>query len=192
MSLTDAEKWNAIYARGEHIRNKPVQVLCDYAYLLPRSGNALDIACGTGSNAIFLAQHGLDVAAWDISEQAIKLLREKALQMHLAISTRICDVTMESIAENSFDTIVVSYFLDRKLIPALINALKHNGLLFYQTFSREYIDNTGPKNADYRLATNELLRLCHELKIVLYHEEGLIGNTQQGFRNEVMLIGQRR
>ena len=35
---------------------KPAQVLSDYAYLLPESGTALDLACGRGGNALFLAR----------------------------------------------------------------------------------------------------------------------------------------
>lgn len=191
MSHIDAEKWNAIYSSGKYGKYEPTRILHDYAHLLPKSGNALDVACGTGSNALFLARHGLKVSAWDISEQAIKILNEKASQLGIHIETKICDVVNEPPAENSFDVIVVSYFLERKLIPELIKALNYEGLLFYQTFSRERIDDTGPSNNDYRLARNELLELCHNLKIILYHEEGLVGNTQQGFRNEVMLIGQR-
>lgn len=191
MSQSDAEKWDAIYSAGKHLRNEPVKVLQDYAHLLPTTGTALDVACGSGSNALFLARHGLKASAWDISEQAINLLNEKASQMHINIETRVCDIVKKPPDENSFDIIVVSYFLDRVLFPALVKALKNNGLLFYQTFSIERTNNTGPSNDNYRLARNELLELCHDLKIILYHEEGLVGNTQKGLRNEVMLIGQR-
>jgi tellurite methyltransferase len=74
----------------------------------------------------------------------------------------------------------------------LISALKPDGLLFYQTFTRTCVENTGPRNEAYRLGDNELLQCCNELHILAYHEEGLAGNIKQGFRNEAMLIGQRR
>ena len=192
MPDTDAEKWNAIYAAGGHTRDEPARVLRDFAYLLPVSGTALELACGRGANALFLAGKGLDVHAWDISEEAIASLHTRANDLHLTLETRICDVTADPPSADSFDIIVVSYFLERALIPAIINALRKNGLLFYQTFIRDRTNDTGPHNNNYRLAENELLHLCHNLHIVLYHEEGMIGNTQQGFRNEAMLIGQRR
>jgi tellurite methyltransferase len=47
----------------------------------------------------------------------------------------------ESLTENAFDVIVVSRFLDRTLSDAIIDALKPDGLLFYQTFTRDK-DNT--------------------------------------------------
>lgn len=192
MSHTDAEKWNAIYAADGHDRQIPARVLSEFAHLLPESGTALDLACGRGANALFLATTGLNVHGWDISGEAITSLNTKAGQLKLKIETRICDVTTEYLPPDIFDVIVVSYFLERKLFPVIINALKKNGLLFYQTFIRERIDESGPRNNEYRLGENELLHLCRDLHIVFYREEGKTGNTQQGFRNEAMLIGQRR
>lgn len=191
MAHPDAEKWDAIYRSGGQ-RQQPVNVLKNYAHLLPAAGTAFEPACGNGANAVFLAQHGLETSAWDISQEAIHNLDDRARQMGLQINTRICDVLADPPPENSFDVIVVSYFLERLLIPSLVRALKTHGLLFYQTFTRERVDDSGPNNENYRLAGNELLQLCRDLHIVLYHEEGLIGNTRQGFRNEAMLIGQRR
>ncbi len=192
MPNTDAEKWNAIYAAGGHARDGPARVLQEFAHLLPDTGTALDLACGRGANALFLAEKGFRVYAWDIAEEAIANLNNKASDLHLTLETRLCDVTAGPPSADSFDIIVVSYFLERALMPSIINALRENGLLFYQTFIRARIDDTGPRNNNYRLGENELLHLCHDLHIVLYHEEGMIGNTQQGLRNEAMLIGQRR
>lgn len=192
MPDNEAEKWNTIYATGGHARETPAKVLSEFAHLLPDTGTALDLACGMGANALFLAERGLDVHAWDISEEAITRLNTKSNEIQLKLETRICDVTAVPLPKNNFDVIVVSYFLERTLIPSIINALKNNGLLFYQTFIQERINDSGPRNEDYRLGENELLRLCHDLHIILYREEGRIGNIQEGFRNEAMLIGLHR
>ena len=192
MSHPDADKWNAVYQSGKHGRDEPVRILKDYAHLLPKIGTALDLACGTGANAIFLAQHGLQTSAWDVSEQAIIRLHESAIQLGLKIDTEIRDVIVKPPEANRFDVIVVSYFLERTLIPYIIDALRMNGLLFYQTFTKERIDDTGPTNDNYRLAENELLELCSDLHIVIYREEGTIGDTASGLRNEAMLVGQSR
>ncbi|MBI4005666.1 MAG: class I SAM-dependent methyltransferase [Gammaproteobacteria bacterium] len=192
MPHPDADKWNAVYLASMHVRNEPVRVLKDHSYLLPKSGTALDLACGTGVNAIFLAQHGLQTFAWDISEQAIKQLRETVNRLHLNIHTEIRNVIDMPPEVETFDVITISYFLERTLMPYIINALRMHGLLFYQTFLKERVDDTGPTNDAYRLAENELLELCAGLHIVKYLEEGMIGNVANGFRNEAMLIGQRR
>ena len=192
MPLTDAEKWNSIYSSGDHSQNDVAEILRNYSYLLPETGNALDIACGTGNNSLFLASQGLETHAWDISEQAISRLQAAARQNHLEIYTEIRDVVRFPPDENSYDVVFVGHFLDRKLFPAIIKALHLEGLLYYQTFTAEKTDITGPQNPEYLLAPNELLRLCKELHILLYREEGKTGNSDQGFRNRAMLIGQRR
>lgn len=191
MASDDAGKWDAIYQAGGHQRRQPVRVLQDYAYLLPESGKALDVACGVGGNAVFLAGRGLHTSAWDVSAEAIARLGENAKSAGVTVHTRVCDVTASPPEPESFDVIVVSYFLERSLMPALIRALKPGGLLFYQTFIRERVDDSGPRNDDYRLARNELLQLCRELTIRVYHEEGTAGDTSRGLRNEALLIGQK-
>ena len=67
------------------------------------------------------------------------------------------DVEQEPPQANSFDVIVVSYFLERKLAPALMNALRPNGLLFYETFIREKPQGVGPSNPDFLLGENDIL-----------------------------------
>ncbi len=192
MPHPDAEKWNTIYAAGEHIAKNPARVLTENRHLLPQHGKALDLACGTGANALLLARSELETHAWDVSEVAIQELQHQAANNNLPIVTEVRDVLAYPPTPQSFDVITVSYFLDRKLFPALISALKPEGLLFYQTFTREKTSDTGPRNPEYRLAPNELLQLCSGLHILVYREEGLVGNTTQGFRNEAMLIGQKR
>ena len=192
MSHSDAEKWDAKYRAGYHDRTKPADVLSEYGHLLPVQGRALDLACGTGANALFLARRGLKTTAWDISAEAMAVLRTQAAANNLVLETRTCDVTDTVIPAQSFDVISVSYFLERTLFPAIINALKMNGLLFYQTWLRERCTEKGPRNEDFRLGANELLQLCGGLHIIIYREEGLTGDPGQGLRDEVMLIGQRR
>lgn len=92
----------------------------------------------------------------------------------------------------SYDVVVVSRFLDRNLKDAIIGALKPGGLLFYQTFDRDKVGGAGPNNPDYLLSNNELLRMFSLLQVVFYRENGLIGNTEKGLRNEAQFIGQKQ
>lgn len=192
MACSDTEKWNTKYLAGDHYQTEPARVLSDYCHLLPRQGQALDLACGTGANALLLARRGFKVSAWDISAEAISILRKRAAEINLILEYRVCDVTNIFIPAQTFEVITVSYFLDRTLFPAIINALKPNGLLYYQTWTREHSGDGGPHNENFRLGANELLHLCRDLHIMLYREEGLTGNIKKGLRDIAMLIGQRR
>ena len=98
----------------------------------------------------------------------------------------------ESFTECSFDIIVVSRFLDRTLSDAIIGALKPDGLLFYQTFTREKTNPKPPNNPDYLLNENELLTLFSPLRVIFYRENALIGEHQRGLRNEAQFVGRKR
>jgi 2-polyprenyl-3-methyl-5-hydroxy-6-metoxy-1,4-benzoquinol methylase len=187
--MADLNQWNNRYQTTTDFP-EPCQVLVDYAYLLPSLGSALDLACGLGANAFFLANRGLETYAWDYAKVAITRLQAHATSQQVPIYTQVRDVVQEPPPPTTFDVIVICHFLDRSLIPSLIHALKPNGLLFYQTFTRTYVDEQGPKNPDYRLANNELLKLFSQLKIIMYREEGRVGDTTQGFRNQAQLIAQ--
>ena len=120
------------------------------------------------------------------------MIQPVAVSENLNLVTEQRDIVLQPPAANSFDVIVVSHFLDRSITAALSDALRHNGLLYYQTFIKDKRDTCGPKNPDYRLDTNELLQLFAGLQIIHYREDGTIGDLQCGFRNEAMLIARRR
>lgn len=163
-------------------------MLADHVHLLPPTGIALDLACGLGGNALLLAGKGLQVYAWDVSRVAIERLRLAAAEQGLNIAAEVRDVEQTPWPQTAFDVIVVSRFLCRSLAGPIMAALKPGGLLFYQTFVRAKAEGVGPSNPDYLLERNELLRLFSGLTVVAYREEGLIGDTSRGFRNEAMLV----
>ena len=182
------QKWNLRYADGDPATASPCAVLEQFAHLLPQQGAALDLACGLGGNAGFLAARGLMTRAWDLSPIAIGKLREHAQIHGLPIRAEERDVEKEPPKPDTFDVIVVSYFLDRAIAPSLAAALRPGGLLFYQTWTREAVDDRGPGNPDFRLAPNELLQLFPTLRLIAYREEGRFGNPAEGLRNEAWLV----
>jgi len=189
--MADQREWNQRYREQANTSAPaPALVLTENAHLLPEQGSALDLACGLGGNAIFLAQCGLQVSAWDYSATAIEQLNTYAKQNDIELQAEVHDVVLEPPAAQSFNIIVVTRFLERSIIPQLCNALKPQGLIFYQTFISEKDPAVGPGNPDYLLQPNELLKLFAQLRIRVYREEGLLGDKEHGFRNEAMLVAQ--
>lgn len=184
-------KWDAIYSQAGNEACPPAQVLAENAFLLPENGTALDLACGLGGNAIFLARQGLAVTAIDISSVAIEKLTAHAALQGLDINASQQKIDRHSLMELRFDVIVVSRFLDRNLSDAIIGALNPAGLLFYQTYTRKKAGRHGPNNPDYLLAESELLALFSPLRPVFYRDNGLIGNKMMGLRGEAQFIGQK-
>jgi 2-polyprenyl-3-methyl-5-hydroxy-6-metoxy-1,4-benzoquinol methylase len=183
-------KWNERYraATGER---QAARVLAENLHLLPDTGRALDLACGLGANALLLARRGLEVVAWDVAEVPIAALQKTARELGLSIRAEVRDVESQPPVAETFDVIVVSYFLNREIIPALIQALRPGGLVYYQTFTRQRVCDRGPRRAEFRLADQELLHLFSGLQLVLYREEGCIGDVRKGLRDEAMFIGRK-
>lgn len=186
----EQEKWDRRYAAAKG-KPRAAQVLWEGHHLLPPSGDALDLACGLGGNALLLAQAGLTVQAWDLSPVAIAALQSRAAAARLHVQAVVRDVDAQPPMPASFDVITVSYFLQRALVPALCAALRPGGLLFYQTFVKDKVFQTGPANADFLLAESELLTMFAPLCLRVYHEAGALGDITQGLRNEALFIGQK-
>ena len=106
-----ADKWNKIYGVSEHSKPQAAKVLRENLHLLPSKGNALDVACGLGNNALLLAQHGLETCAWDISQTAIDKLQTYSENLDISLQVEARDITASPPAPKSFDIIVVSRFL---------------------------------------------------------------------------------
>jgi SAM-dependent methyltransferase len=185
------EKWDKRHADADK-HPTPAEVLKRNLHLLPEKGRALDLACGLGGNALTLAGHGLETLAWDISPVAIERLNAFAANEGLAnLSAQVRNVEQLPPSPASFDLIIVSYYLERALIPGLIDALLPGGLIYYQTFTQAAVSNLGPSNPAYRLVDNELLQLFSRLKLRYYREENRLGNLHEGIRDVAMLVAQK-
>ncbi|GJM05778.1 MAG: type 12 methyltransferase [marine bacterium B5-7] len=185
------EKWDRNYDACSSNYPTSAKVLRQNQHLLPTQGTALDLACGRGANAICLAENGLSVSAWDISASALRHLSNEAERKGLIIKIDSRNISEQPPESNSFDVITVSNFLERELIDTIRNAVKADGLIFYQTFIIDKTSNVGPNNPDYLLGKNELLNLFNDWNIICYKEEGTVGKIHAGFRNQAMLVAQK-
>ena len=188
--MSQKDRWNERY-RNSDSPPQAARVLSGNLHLLAGSGRALDLACGRGGNALLLAECGYQVDAWDISDVAVLSLQALAKEHQLTVFPQIMDTIDLPALNNIYDVIIISYFLQRDLFPWLIAALKPGGLIFYQTFTQTKVSDRGPKNNDFRLADQELIKQLSFLQLLVYREEGAQGNTVEGFRDEVMYIGRK-
>ena len=152
---------------------EPSRWLVDHAHILPRAGDALDVASGSGRNAFWLAARGLKTVAVDRSPESVAGIRATAAQRHLPIHTVVVDLEIEgaSLPVSAFDVVVVVHYLHRALFPALKDALRPGGLLVYETFTRAQALRGRPTNPDFLLEPGELRTLVAPLDI-LFEREG--------------------
>jgi len=167
------ERWNERYARDDlkPFPDAPAEWLVEHRDLLPGGGRALDVACGDGRNALYLAQRGYEVDAIDASDVIIGALRAAAQERDLAITPRVVDLRREPLPAGPYDVIVTLNFLQRDLFRALQEALAPAGLLFYETLAQAHVEELGRSfNPAYLLERRELLRAFPRLEVVAHHE----------------------
>jgi tellurite methyltransferase len=168
----DQTRWNKKYEGKEFALGKePNPFLKKYLPLLLR-GKALDIAAGEGKNAVFLATHGFEVDAVDISEKGLRKVRKLAKEAGVRVHTILSDLDVYPIEENKYDLIVNFYFLGRSLVPRIKKGLKKGGKVIFETYTLEHrkLGVQGPKQANYFLKPNELIRLFKDFRILFYRE----------------------
>jgi len=172
----ERDKWNQRYLEGTHGNLSPDSLLIDafdryIEPLFPNAGVALDIAGGTGRHAIFLAKKGWRVRLTDIAEAGIANARANAGSMANRIDFRVEDLTRFDGDRESYELILVFFFLRREMFPELVKALKPGGLLIYKGYTRGQAKFCGgPTNPDYLFGENELLDSFRELQVLHYAE----------------------
>lgn len=151
----------------------PARWLVDHAHVLPATGDALDVASGSGRHAFWLAARGLRTLAIDRSAPAIAEIRETARRLHLPLRAEIVDLESDDarLSVAAYDVIVVVHYLHRALFPALRAALKPGGVLVYETFTRAQAQRGKPTNPAFLLEPGELGTLVAPLD-VLFAREG--------------------
>jgi SAM-dependent methyltransferase len=160
-------------AQEDGVTLEAARWLVDHAHVLPFTGDALDVASGSGRNAFFLAARGLNTLAVDRSAAAIDGIRATAARLHLPIRAEVLDLETGSatLPLAAYDVIVAVHYLHRPLFPALKAALKPGGMLVYETFTRAQAQRGRPTNPAFLLRPGELRDLVAPLE-VLFEREG--------------------
>jgi tellurite methyltransferase len=171
------DRWNERYAQADRqwLPETPAEWLVEHEGLLTGGGRALDVACGDGRNALYLAQLGYMVDAIDVSDVAIGAVRAtvQARGLTMTIAPRVVDLEREPSPAGPYDVIVMLNFLQRDLFEPLARALAPGGLLLLETLARSHVDELGHSfNPDYLIEPGELLRAFGDLEIV-DHREGV-------------------
>jgi tellurite methyltransferase len=135
-----------------------------------RPRHALDLACGAGRNALWLAKQGWRVTAVDGSAAAIAILRERAAARGLNVDARVADLAGDEfpIARAAWDLVAILYYLQRNLFEAAKRGVAPGGLLI----SIVHIAEPGEEPTPHRLRSGELETYFAGWEIVHYYEGG--------------------
>jgi SAM-dependent methyltransferase len=152
-----------------HNQETPSSWMQRYAALLAPGRSALDVACGYGRHSRFFAQRGVQVTAVDRDAEALRASASVA-----GVSTECRDLEADAwpYAPSSFDAVIVSNYLWRPTLAALLATIRPGGVLLYETFMDGNERYGKPSRADFLLRSNELIELVRDTFRVIAYEEG--------------------
>ena len=186
-----ANEWDERYRQGRTMPDEPAALLVENLSLLPKGGKALDIAMGTGRNALYLASLGFRVTGVDVSAVAVEKCREKAERLGLPIEALVADLERSPLPSNEYDLIVNFYYLQRSLTAQIVAALRTGGVLVFESFTIDQLQfDWGPKSSDHLLHPGELREMFAEMEPLLYHEGVVQGD--RGPKAVASLMGRKR
>jgi tellurite methyltransferase len=181
-------EWDAKHRlAAEAPPSEPASIVRELLPLLP-SGPALDIACGTGRHALFLAARGQHVTAVDYSGVALDILEVRARSQHVRMKRgdgfhspgrhlhgglELVHTNLEEaqLPEHCYDLILCVQYLQRSLFPQMVRALRSGGVLLMETFTQAQMEfSDGPRNPSYLLENGELREAFPELGVIFYRE----------------------
>ena len=164
--------WNERYCRGEHAGMEPSQLLVRAVNSLA-PGRALDIACGAGRHAIFLAERGWQVTAVDASHVGIEITKERARERGVVVDTRVADLEQGefSIGPETYDLIIVFYYLQRDLFPQIRAGVRPGGTVVAAIHIVDDSPDAKPMNPAFLLDPGEL-RAEFQGWVIEYYREG--------------------
>jgi tellurite methyltransferase len=161
---TRIDNWDQRYRTGQQIVETPAPLVVQFTNGLA-PGDVLDLACGPGRNALYLAERGWHATAVDGSQVAVGMLRAN----NPSIDARVADLEAGQFAfpPDAFDLVLSCYYLQRSLIPLMKAALRPGGLLIL------IVNLAGadqPQGTPTRAFPGELASFFEGWPILHYHE----------------------
>ncbi|MGH7916953.1 MAG: class I SAM-dependent methyltransferase [Candidatus Binataceae bacterium] len=174
--------WEERFRLGMAV-GEPEPSLIEMMPLLPR-GLALDVAAGMGRNTIALARAGFHVFATDFSVTAMGSLATSATTEKLPITPVVSDLEHGfPFHPRRFAVIINVSYLDRGLVPRLIQSLQAGGVLLFDTFLIDQAASGHPRDPRFLLNHYELRELLGSLQLLRYREGLTVySNGKQAWR----------
>ncbi|RMD62761.1 MAG: methyltransferase domain-containing protein [Alphaproteobacteria bacterium] len=140
-----------------------------FAGRIPAGGRVLDLACGPGRHTRLFLERGHPVTAIDIDTSGVA-----DLTGHPGLE--IIEADLEGgapfpVAGRHFAGVVVTNYLYRPLLPALVGAVVPGGAFIYETFAKGNERYGRPRNPDHLVGPGELLDAVYgRLRILAYED----------------------
>nr|WP_263327188.1 class I SAM-dependent methyltransferase [Neobacillus sp. Marseille-Q6967] len=195
-------QWNIRFQDDDYVYGKEPNVfLADIQKKLQLSGDTLAIAEGEGRNAVFLAEQGMKVTAWDYAESGLAKTKKLADSRGVTVNTGLVDLNDVFWEKEKWDQLVCIFghfptVLRKKTLQGVKEAIKPGGYFVTEVYSIYQIpyESGGPKDLDFLYNPEEFLQVFSDWRIIHFfmgevtrHE----GKLHNGLSHVIQFVGQK-
>lgn len=156
-----------------HGADAPSEWVRRWSHLVPAGTAVLDVACGMGRHLRWFQALGHPVTGIDRDRQAVQTAAAVGEGLQADIENGPWPL-----AGRRFGGVVVTNYLWRPLLPAIVHSVAPGGVLLYETFASGNETVGRPARPDFLLQPGELLTACAGLRVVAY-EDGFLDGPER-------------
>ena len=156
-----------------------------WSHLISPQGSVLDLACGHGRHMRYLQAQGFQCWGLDRDAAALDAAKPFGEVLHADVENHAWPLNGVQ-----FDAVVVTNYLWRPLWPNILQSLKSDGVLIYETFAAGNETVGKPSNPHFLLNPGELLAVCNDLRVAAF-EDGFLPHPAR-FVQRIVAIGIER
>jgi 2-polyprenyl-3-methyl-5-hydroxy-6-metoxy-1,4-benzoquinol methylase len=195
-------QWNNRFAAEHYVYGtEPNVFLNEMQKRLQLSGEVLTIAEGEGRNAVFLAEQGMNVTAWDYAESGLTKIKKLAEERGVTVQTELVDLNEARWAQNQWDEVVCVFGhfpieLRKKTLQGVKGAVKPGGYFITEVYSRYQLpyNSGGPKDVGFLYTPEEFMQTFSDWRIVHFfmgEVERHEGEFHNGLSHVIQFVGQK-
>jgi 2-polyprenyl-3-methyl-5-hydroxy-6-metoxy-1,4-benzoquinol methylase len=194
--------WNTRFQADNYVYGiEPNIFLAEMQKKLQLSGEALAIAEGEGRNAVFLAQQGMNVTAWDYAEAGLEKTKKLGQERGVAVSTELVDLNVATWRKDLWDEIICIFGhfpeeLRKKTLLGVKEAIKPGGYYITEVYSHKQIpyNSGGPRVLDFLYKPDEFLQTFADWRIIHFFMGEAVrheGELHNGLAHVIQFVGQK-
>ena len=167
MTENARDRWDDRHMAADDAEIRPSEFLVEFEPRLPRAGRVLDLACGRGRNAVWLARRGFRADVVDFSSIALAKAMTLAARHGVADRVRALEHDLEGglpELEGAYDLVICLHYRDASLWPRLARLVAPQGALLVEVLARD--PTNLDVNPDFLGERDELLTAAGDLEVV--------------------------
>lgn len=195
--------WNDRFKNENYVYGtNPNVFLADIHKKLNLSGEALAIAEGEGRNAVYLAQQGMNVTAWDYAQSGLAKTEKLAKDRNVTVQTKLVDLNEANWDKDYWDELICIFghfpeALRTKTLEGVKEAVKPGGYFISEVYSVYQLPykSGGPQNVELLYKPEEFLNVFSDWRIVHFFMGEVVrneGELHNGLSHVIQFVGKKK